>query len=45
LLQESAMTQTVSAEVPAQLDGVVQPRVLSFGDQFSRWANLGISLA
>ncbi len=39
------MTQTVSAEVPAQLDGVVQPRVLSFGDQFSLWANLGISLA
>lgn len=39
------MTEALANEVPIHLDSPSQPRVLSFGDQFSLWANLGVSLA
>lgn len=42
---DEAGPRTAPAEVPPHLEGAQQPRVLSFADQFSLWANLGVSVA
>ena len=42
---DEAVPRAELAEVPLHLEGAQQPRVFSFGDQFSLWANLGVSVA